>query len=154
MGRKVALSDMSCYTSSLMAKKGPKNPLSNDQKKAMAVGRTEGRAVREYLEALRNNKPRRGRKRTSESITGRLERIDEELTEADPIEELRLLQERRNLQSELASLDSGVDMTALEEAFVAVAKSYSERQGISYATWRDVGVEASVLKAAGISRSS
>jgi hypothetical protein len=137
-----------------MAKKGPKNPLSNDQKKAMAVGRTEGRAVREYLEALRNNKPRRGRKRTSESITGRLERIDEELTEADPIEELRLLQERRNLQAELASLDSGVDMTALEEAFVAVAKSYSERQGISYATWRDVGVEASVLKAAGISRSS
>ena len=34
--------------------------------------------------------------------------------------------------------------------FVKVAKSYSQRQGISYATWREVGVEASVLKAAGI----
>jgi hypothetical protein len=33
-----------------------------------------------------------------------------------------------------------------------VAKSYSARQGISYTTWRDVGVEAAVLKAAGIGR--
>jgi hypothetical protein len=37
---------------------------------------------------------------------------------------------------------------------VKVAKSYSERQNISYASWRDVGVEASVLKRAGISRAS
>ena len=41
----------------------------------------------------------------------------------------------------------------VEAEFVKVAKSYSQRQGISYATWREVGVEASVLKAAGISRS-
>jgi hypothetical protein len=37
---------------------------------------------------------------------------------------------------------------------VKVAKGYSARQGISYASWREVGVEPSVLKKAGISRSA
>jgi len=35
---------------------------------------------------------------------------------------------------------------------VEVAKSYSSRKGISYAAWREVGVEPAVLKKAGISR--
>lgn len=137
-----------------MAKKGPKNPLSDQHKAAMAAGRTEGRAVREYLDALRSNKPKRGRKRTPDSIKARLTKIDEELLEADALEELRLLQERRNLTDELESMSAQVDMSALEAEFVKVAKSYSQRQGISYATWREVGVEASVLKAAGISRAA
>jgi hypothetical protein len=137
-----------------MAKKGPKNPLSDEHKAAMAAGRHEGRVVRDYLEALRSNKPRRGRKRTAESITARLETIEAELTEADALDELRLLQERRNLQVELESMGTGIDITALEQEFVKVARSYSERQGIAYATWREVGVDASVLKDAGISRNS
>ena len=51
-------------------------------------------------------------------------------------------------------MDHAVDLGAIEAKFVKVAKSYSERQRISYASWRDVGVEAAVLKKAGISRSS
>jgi hypothetical protein len=137
-----------------MAKKGPKNPLTDQHKAAMAAGRTEGRAVREYLDALRSNKPKRGRKRTPDSINARLARIEEELSVADPLDELRLVQERRNLSRELETMSSGVDISALENDFVKVAKAYSERQGISYATWRDVGVEASVLKSAGIGRSA
>jgi ribonucleotide reductase alpha subunit len=137
-----------------MAKKGPKNPLSDEHKAAMAAGRIEGRAVREYLDALRSNKPKRGRKRTPESIAARLAKIDVEMTMADPLEELKLLQERRDLSDELATMSAGVDMSALEAEFVKVAKAYSQRQGISYATWREVGVEASVLKAAGIGRAS
>jgi hypothetical protein len=137
-----------------MAKKGPKNPLSDEHKAAMAAGRVEGRAVREYLDALRSNKPKRGRKRTPESIAARLAKIDVEMTMADPLEELKLLQERRDLSDELATMSAGVDMSALEAEFVKVAKAYSQRQGISYATWREVGVEASVLKAAGIGRAS
>ena len=35
-----------------------------------------------------------------------------------------------------------VDLGAIEDGFVAVAGSYSERQGISYAAWREVGVPA------------
>ena len=120
----------------------------------MAAGRNEGRAVRDYLSALRSNKPQRGRKRTPDSIKSRLAAIEEELAEADALTELRLVQERRNLTAELETMGSTTDLSALESEFVKVAKSYSERQGISYATWRDVGVEASVLKAAGISRSA
>jgi hypothetical protein len=135
-----------------MAKKGPKNPLSKEHKAAMAVGRVEGRVVRDYLEALRNNKPKRGRKRTAETIQARLDAIEEELLEADPIDELRLIQERRNLTVELNSMGDGVDIAELEAEFINIAKSYSARQGISYSTWRDVGVGASVLKAAGIGR--
>ena len=68
--------------------------------------------------------------------------------------ELKLVQERRNLTDELASMESSVDTSTLEDAFVAVAKGYSERQGISYSSWREVGVEAGVLKRAGIPASS
>lgn len=118
----------------------------------MAQGRNEGRAVRAYLEALRANKPKRGRKRTGDSIKKRLAAIDEALPSADALSELRLIQERRDLADELASIGETVDINSTELAFVDVAKSYSERQGITYASWREVGVPASVLTKAGISR--
>ena len=37
-------------------------------------------------------------------------------------------------------------------ARLLAAKGYSERKGISYAAWREAGVPAATLKAAGISR--
>ena len=135
-----------------MAKRGPKGPMTDEHKAALATGRNEGNAVRNYLEALRNNKPKRGRRRTHESIAARLEGIDAELESADPMSELRLRQERRDLQAESASLGEKIDISALENGFVHVAKSYSARQGISYATWREIGVDAAVLKRAGIAR--
>ncbi len=128
--------------------------MSDTHKAALADGRTQGAAVRKYLEALRANKPRRGRKRTADSVNNRLAAIDEELATADPLTELRLVQERRNLEAELATMDSGVDLAELEQAFIGVAAAYSERQGISYASWRDVGVPAAVLRSAGIGRSA
>jgi hypothetical protein len=106
------------------------------------------------LEALRANKPRRGRKRTADSVNKRLAAIGDELETADAIAELRLVQERRNLEAELATMDDGVDLVEVEQAFIEVAAAYSERQGISYASWRDVGVPAAVLRSAGIARSS
>jgi hypothetical protein len=45
-------------------------------------------------------------------------------------------------------------MSEIEESFISVAKGYGERKGISYASWRDVGVSAAVLKRAGINRGS
>jgi hypothetical protein len=128
--------------------------MSAAHKAAMEQGRAEGRAVRDYLEALRSSKPKRGRKRTSDTIEARLARIDEELTTATAIEELQLLQERRDLQAELAMMGAGIDLDELENAFVEVARSYGERKGIAYATWRDVGVSAATLKRAGIGRGS
>jgi hypothetical protein len=135
-----------------MAKRGPKNPMSDDHKAALAQGRTEGRAVREYLESLRANKPRRGRRRTKESITKRLAAIESELATADALNELKLRQERKDLEQELEAKSSVTDHSAREGAFVKVAKSYSARQGISYTTWREMGVDAAVLSKAGITR--
>jgi hypothetical protein len=135
----------------MAAKRGPKE-MTDTHKAALERGRAEGRIVRDYLEALRSNKPKRGRKRTADSINKRLAAIDEELESASAIEELQLIQERRDLQAELASLGSGVDVGEIEESFVSVAKGYGERKGISYASWRDVGVSAATLKRAGISR--
>ena len=126
--------------------------MSDEHKAKLAQGRADAKAVKEYLEALRANKPRRGRKRTPESITKRLNAIDELLIDADALDELKLIEERRRLNDELEALGSTIDVGQLEEAFVACAKGYSERQGISYASWRDVGVEPSVLKRAGIGR--
>lgn len=143
------------YSAHMPAKRGPKT-MSNEHKAAMEAGRAEGRVVRDYLEALRANKPRRGRKRTPESINKRLTAITDALASASAIEELKLIQERRDLEAELTTLSSGdeFDLGALEARFIDVAKTYAERKGISYGSWREVGVPAAVLSKAGISRSS
>ncbi len=126
--------------------------MSDSHKAALAKGRVEGKAVREYLEALRANKPVRGRKRTPGSIAKRLGVIDGEIGGADAVKELRLVQERIDLGAELATMGNHVDMTVLEADFVKVAKAYGERTGVSYAAWRAVGVTPATLKAAGITR--
>jgi hypothetical protein len=135
-----------------MAKRGPKNPLSNEHKAAMAAGRKEGRAVRDYLDAIRLNKPKPGRPRTAERMNERLAAIEVELADATSIDELRLLQERRDLQAALTEAQPATDMGALEERFVEVARSCSANKGISYATWREFGVSAAVLSRAGVGR--
>lgn len=134
-----------------MAKRGPKE-ITDQHKAAMEKGRNEGRVVREYLEALRSAKPKRGRKRTPDSIEKRLATIDAEISDASAIDELNLIQERRNLLAELETLGAADDLSSLESGFVKVAKEYSDRKAISYASWREFGVAASVLKQAGISR--
>lgn len=134
------------------AKRGPKGPMTDDHKAALARGRNEGRVVREYLESLKANKPKRGRRRTVDSINQRLAAIDAELADADPLTELKLRQEQKDLRTEVSAKETASDHSAAEDAFVEVAKSYGERQGISYSTWRDVGVDAAVLKRAGITR--
>jgi hypothetical protein len=131
-----------------------KRPMSDEHKAALAKGRTQSRAVRNYLEALEANKPKRGRKRTPDSIGRRLDKIDEEMADASPTKRLELVQERIDLKAELDTMGDKPDLTALTGDFVANAKAYSERKGISYAAWRELGVEASILKDAGIGRGS
>ena len=137
-----------------MAKERTRTPMSDEHKAALAEGRNQGRSVRRYLEALDRHRPKRGRKRTSDSIRKRLDAIEVELPEADPLKRLQLIQERIDLASELEVLETNVDLSGLEEEFVKSASAYSARKGISYAAWRELGVEAAVLKRAGISRGS
>lgn len=126
--------------------------MSDSHKAALAEGREQGRAVRRYLEALEAHKPKRGRKRTPESMQKRLASIEERLANADPLSRLHLVQERMDLERELAASDEGVDMSELEEAFVAAAEPYGRRKGITYSAWREAGVDPSVLRRAGIRR--
>jgi hypothetical protein len=126
--------------------------MSAEHKAALAAGRSESRIVKNYLDALESNRPKRGRKRTSDSIKKRLADIEAALPDADPLARLNLVQERMDLQQELETMGKKVDMGSLEDDFVKVAVSYSARRGISYAAWREIGVDASVLKKAGLTR--
>lgn len=137
-----------------MPTKRTRTPMSDEHKAALAEGRNQGRSVRQYLEAIESHKPKRGRKRTAESVQKRLDRIDVELAKADPLKRLQLIQERLDLKAELDTVGAKVDLSGLEAEFVAAAGAYSARKGISYAAWRELGVDAAVLKRAGISRSN
>lgn len=128
--------------------------MSDEHKAALAAGRTQGRAVRAYLEALDAHKPKRGRKRTPDSINKRIAKIDADLETADALKRLQLVQERMDLSEELETLDAGNNLGELEAEFIQVAAEYAERKGISYAAFRELGVAAATLKQAGVRRSS
>lgn len=134
------------------ATKTAKSSMSDQHKQALAIGREESRAVRRYLDALEAHKPKRGRKRTADGIARRLRQIDQRLEAADPLTRVNLLQEKMNLENELATKQESVDLAALEEGFIAAAKGYSDRKGITWGAWRAAGVDASVLTKAGIPR--
>ena len=130
-------------------KRGPKNPLTDEHKTAMVKGRSESKAVGNYLDALKSTS-RPGRRRTAESIAARLAAIDEQLPDAAGIEALKLRQERLDLRAEFEALSARRNDDELEAGFVAHAKSFGERHGISYAAWRETGVSAAALRKAGI----
>ena len=136
-----------------MATRTKKAPMSDSHKEALAEGRNHARVVGRYLEALEANKPRRGRKRTADSVKKRLATVGAELADATGLTRLNLLQERRDLEVELATMQAGSpDLSGLEKDFVKVAKSYSTKKGISYGAWREFGVPPETLKKAGIGR--
>lgn len=118
----------------------------------MAEGRRQSRVVSRYLEALEAHKPKRGRRRTKESITAKLSSIESQIPDASPIKRLELVQERIDLEKALANIDDEFDITELEQGFVAVAAEYGQSKGISYSAWREIGVAPAVLQRAGITR--
>jgi hypothetical protein len=129
-----------------------RTPMSSEHKAALAEGRDQGRAVRRYLEALEAHKPRRGRKRTTDSMKKRLVAVESEIATADPLKRLHLVQERFDLENALQASESKIDLNQLEKDFIKSAAPYSERKGISYSAWRELGVPAAVLEKAGINR--
>lgn len=135
------------------AKTGPaKGSMTADHKAALARGRDQGRAVASYLDALKAAKPKRGRKRTPESMSKRLARIEVELKSASQLKKLQLIQERIDLRAELATYGTKKDISDAEGAFIEVAASYSEAKGITFRAWRAMGVTAEVLDQAGVPR--
>jgi hypothetical protein len=125
--------------------------MSDAHKEALAEGRRQSRAIKQYLEALGGRRP--GRPVTPESIRSRIARIADKLaTETDPLKRVDLYQAKLDAQTALQQAESAADIDALEAGFVANAAPYSSRKGISYAAWREAGVPATVLKRAGIGR--
>jgi hypothetical protein len=125
--------------------------MSKEHKEALARGRKEGRAIKAYLEAIGSRRP--GRPVTAETLRKRIAGLEEKVAaEADPLKRVDLVQARLDAEDQLARTEEVVDLEAVEADFVAMAKSYSERKGISYSAWREAGVPAPVLKQAGIAR--
>ena len=136
------------------AKKPPaaRRAMSSEHKAKLASGREQARHVNAYLEALEAHKPRRGRQVTRESLQGRLAQLEDELNHTTPMRRLLASQARLDLLTRLGKLDSPVDLTALEAAFVKHAKGFAQAKGITYTAWRSVGVPPEVLRKAGIGR--
>ena len=118
--------------------------------------KTEVAAVRDYLKALEQNAPRRGRRRTPESVERQLAVLEGEMEGVSVTKRLGLIQQRINLETDLEALQQAesVDLSALEAGFATHAAAYGGRRGISYAAWREVGVSSETLKSAGIRRST
>jgi hypothetical protein len=123
--------------------------MSKEHKAALAQGRLEARSVRAYLASLGPKK--RGRPVTKDSLQKKVSDIDSKLkNESNPLRRLDLMQSRAEAEQALGAAGDGPDQEALAADFVRHAKAYSDRKGISYATWREFGVPADVLRKAGI----
>lgn len=126
--------------------------MSQDHKKALAQGRQEARSIKAYLKALNSKKA--GRPITRASLENRLLGIDSKLeAETDPLKRLDLLQTRTDIESLIRNIENETNIEELAKGFVNHAKSYSERKGIGYSTWREAGVPAKILRSAGIPQS-
>ena len=118
--------------------------------------KAEAAAVRKYLKALEQNAPRPGRKRTPEGVHRQLASVAAEMEGATVTRRLGLVQQRIDLEAELEAIKQvgSIDLSALEANFVDHAAAYGGRWDISYAAWREIGVSAATLKAAGIRRNT
>ena len=135
-----------------MARKKATKEMSDEHKAALARGREQGRAVRDYLAAL-NEEKKPGRRVAPETLTQKISQVQDQIaSESDPAKRVEHIQKRLDLEDQQADANGQVDLEALQQGFVAAAKEYSERKGITYSAWREAGVPAAVLKAAGIPR--
>lgn len=126
--------------------------MSDEHKAALAKGRAQARAIKQYLRA-RETESKRGPKLTPEKLRGRIDDLKQSIEEeGDPTRRLELIQQRMDDEERLSGIEETPDMEQLESDFVDVAKEYSDRKGISYSAWRELGVPAAVLKRAGVPR--
>jgi hypothetical protein len=133
--------------------------MTDEHKAALATGRKEGRIVKAYLEALEDTSTLTMRRRPMEEIHADIEGVTNIInTTTSVISRLLMIQKRIDLNTELdgtvdfLAFDDGVNLQVKEDAFVEVAKSYSDRKGLTRKAWRQVKVPAAVLNRAGINR--
>ena len=129
----------------------PPGTMTQSHQLALKVGRERGQIVRRYLKAIESAKPRRGRPVTPEGLRKSIEKIDADLaTEKDPLRKLDLVQSKIKKQKDLEDFESPIDMVALENEFIRVAKDYNDSKELSPEAWLELGVPREVLRRAGI----
>ena len=120
----------------------------NGDRSPRAEAHRETRTVRRYLEMLCS--PQQRRRRTPEQVRERIDEISDAIdTETSPLRRLHLTQERIELTAHLDD-DIADDTAEITAAFIDVAAAFSERRGITWAAWRELGVPVDVLRAAGV----
>jgi hypothetical protein len=124
--------------------------MSAEHKAALAEGRAQGRAVREYLAALESGH-NGDRGSTREELEAKVADVQQRVdTEPDAAKRVEHIQKRLDLEHRLVDLGDPVDLDGLEAAFVEAVGPYSDRKSISYPAWREAGVPAATLKKAGL----
>jgi len=128
--------------------------MSDEHKAAIAAGRIEVAAVRDYLEALESNRPKPGRRLSPEKLQERRAELQVELASGalKAMKKLEAMQAVRDIEAQLEAMQAEPDISSAEAGFVTHAATYGARKGIAYATWREFGVPAEVLNKAGITR--
>lgn len=128
------------------------NGMSAKHKAALAKGRAQSKAVRDYLEMLQQD-GRRSSNLSPDQIEAKIHELSTRIEEeSNPATRVELVQKRLDLEEQLKSAGERPDSDAVEKAFVKAAKEYSERKGITYMAWREVGVPAATLREAGVPR--
>lgn len=120
------------------------------RKKVLLDAKAEGTNVSNYLRALQSKKS--GRKRNPDVVVKRIASLQESVKTTTGIRQLLAVQKIRDLRRDLENVSDAGNFAAFEKQFIACAASYSKRRGVEYGTWREVGVSAAVLRAAGISQ--
>lgn len=121
-------------------------------RKAVATtAKIEATRVSLYLRALESKpKGQPGRKRNPEVLAKRIAAAQARVKERTGLARLTAVQNLRNIQKQADDPSMNGNFDRFERNFIASAKSYGERKGIEYGTWRACGVTAAVLKQAGI----
>jgi hypothetical protein len=104
------------------------------------TGRAETNAVAAYLTALRAPKaPARSRA----NLEKRRAQIEQWIAEeSSPIREVELIQQRLDIDAQMAQIDQAARLPELEEAFVKVAASWATRSRVSAVALREGGCRA------------
>jgi hypothetical protein len=129
-----------------------KGRMSDEHKEALAKGRAQGRAIRDYLSAIEQDS-RPGRRLSASELNDKISNLHQQIEEEENgAKRVELIQKRLDYEERLARMEDTPDTDELEKAFIDAANEYSERKGITYTAWREAGVSAATLKAAGVPR--
>ena len=119
-------------------------------KKKVFDAKSESQRISHYLRALETRKNGRRPKKNPDVLERRIVSLQKYLKEATGLRRLQAVQRIRDMRRQEAELADAGNFGKYEADFVASAAAYSEKQGIEYGSWREVGVSAAVLKKAGI----